>query len=107
RLSAAGVWLPGRTPQPPSRLTSPGGTALLTAAGLAVARVRGSRRRPASVVRDGIDLTLGAGEALAVTGPNGSGKSTLGLTLAGLLPPAAGCLEASPELAAGAGPEPF
>ncbi|MGO4306242.1 cytochrome c biogenesis heme-transporting ATPase CcmA [Cupriavidus sp. RAF12] len=38
----------------------------------------------------GIDLTLDAGHALAVTGPNGSGKSTLLRVLAGLLPPATG-----------------
>ena len=39
---------------------------------------------------DGIDLSVRAGRALAVTGPNGAGKSTLALTLAGLLPPAGG-----------------
>ncbi|NYJ08346.1 ABC transporter ATP-binding protein [Petropleomorpha daqingensis] len=37
-----------------------------------------------------VDLTLGAGRALAVVGPNGAGKSTLLRTLAGLLPPLAG-----------------
>ncbi|HTE62192.1 MAG TPA: ABC transporter ATP-binding protein, partial [Solirubrobacteraceae bacterium] len=34
------------------------------------------------------------GELLAITGPNGSGKSTLGLTLAGLLPPLGGAVDA-------------
>lgn len=38
----------------------------------------------------GLDLTLAPGRAVAVVGPNGSGKTTLLLTLAGLLPPAAG-----------------
>lgn len=38
----------------------------------------------------GLDLSLGAGEVVAVTGPNGSGKSTLLRLLATLLPPSAG-----------------
>lgn len=38
----------------------------------------------------GIDLTLGAGQWLAVIGTNGSGKSTLLKTLAGLITPVAG-----------------
>jgi heme exporter protein A len=37
-----------------------------------------------------IDLTLSAGEALAVAGPNGAGKSTLLRILAGLMRPTAG-----------------
>ncbi|MBY0177177.1 ABC transporter ATP-binding protein [Curtobacterium herbarum] len=45
-----------------------------------------------------IDLEVRSGEVLAVTGPNGVGKSTLGLTLAGLLRPAGGTLEASSDL---------
>lgn len=98
RLAADGVWVPGRPPAfPPPPRTAPGDV-LLSARGLAVARVKG---RP---VATGIDLDVHAGEAVAVTGPNGAGKSTLGLTLAGLLPPAAGGVTAAPELAGGVDP---
>lgn len=41
------------------------------------------------VVR-GLDLDLAPGRRVAVVGPSGTGKTTLLLTLAGLLPPAAG-----------------
>ncbi|WP_307807571.1 ATP-binding cassette domain-containing protein [Curtobacterium flaccumfaciens] len=76
------------------------GTAvLLEARGLGTAR----GKQP---VGNGIDLELRAGQVLAVTGPNGVGKSTLGLTLAGLLPPAAGELRATDALADGIGTAP-
>ena len=41
-------------------------------------------------VLQGIDLSLGPGEALAVIGPNGAGKTTLLRLLAGLMRPTAG-----------------
>jgi branched-chain amino acid transport system ATP-binding protein len=39
---------------------------------------------------DGVDLTVGAGELVALIGPNGAGKSTLVRALSGLVRPAAG-----------------
>ena len=44
-------------------------------------------------VVEGVDLTVGAGEVVALVGPNGAGKTTLLLTISGLLTPVAGELE--------------
>ncbi|UTT52608.1 ABC transporter ATP-binding protein [Microbacterium maritypicum] len=96
QLAADGVWVPGHPPAAPPPPLWPPGETLLSARDLAVARVKG---RP---VATGIDLDVHAGEALAITGSNGAGKSTLGLTLAGLLSPASGAVEASALLANGA-----
>ncbi|MCW2133833.1 ABC transporter ATP-binding protein [Arthrobacter sp. VKM Ac-2550] len=108
RLIEAGVWVPGYTPRLRTSLPTGGGngsdgghgtpgTDLLRAADLSVARTR----RAGPVVNK-VSLELAAGEALSITGPNGAGKSTLALTLAGLLTPAGGKLEAAPELRRGA-----
>lgn len=100
-LAAAGVWVPGRHRAQPRRDRTPGVEVLLSAAALGVER---SRREP---LGHSLDFEVAAGRALAVTGPNGAGKSTLALTLAGLLRPAAGALDASVGLAGGLGPHPI
>lgn len=101
RLSAAGVWVPSSPPPHPGPPATAPGDVLLRARDLAVQRVAGNP------VASGVDLDVRAGAALAITGANGAGKSTLGLTLAGLIAPASGLLEASDALAAGAGPSPI
>nr|MDT0662406.1 ABC transporter ATP-binding protein [Micromonospora sp. DSM 115978] len=85
-LAAAGVWVPGRAPVPRRAVAAPGNT-LLTADRTALA----PRLSPT-------DLTVRAGEAVAVLGPNGSGKSTLALLLGGLLRPGDGRVVAGPAL---------
>lgn len=121
-LIAAGVWVPDRVPGTRPRQgarAEPGtrtpGELLLAADGLAVSRGRrrraglrdGFRIMAPAPVQAGLGAGIRAGEALTITGPNGSGKSTFALTLAGLLPAAAGSVTASVALSAGAGPDPF
>ncbi|WBB66956.1 ABC transporter ATP-binding protein [Micromonospora sp. WMMD812] len=86
-LAADGVWVPGRI-VPPRRATAAPGDLLLAAERLGL---------PARLAPT--DLTVRAGEALAVLGPNGAGKSTLALLLGGLLRPGGGAVTASVELA--------
>src|SRR6185436_10561321 len=52
-----------------------------------VSRTFGRRRAV-----DGVDLTLDAGDCLALFGPNGAGKTTLLRLVAGLLKPTAGAV---------------
>ncbi len=69
---------------------APGGAAAPSGEA-AVLELRSAAVRVGGVVLwSGVDLTVGAGEFVAVLGPNGVGKSTLLKVLLGLLPAAAG-----------------
>ncbi|NNC10902.1 ATP-binding cassette domain-containing protein [Planctomonas sp. JC2975] len=103
-LDAAGVWVPGITPDR-ARPTTSAGERLLAGRDLAVGRTPFGTRT-AQVAASGIDFEVARGRALAVVGPNGAGKSTLALTAAGLLRPVSGVLEASPALCRGLRTEP-
>lgn len=81
-------------PHVPARTASADGTPDRAAARRAVLRadaVSCAWPHGAAVVR-GLDLELRAGRSVAVVGPSGAGKTTTLLTLAGLLPPAAGAV---------------
>ena len=100
-LAAAGVWVPGIPPATPAPPAAGPGATLLRGAGLTVARRRGEP------VAGPLDVEVRAAEVLGIVGRNGSGKSTLGLTLAGLLPPESGRVEASGALSAGLAGDPI
>ncbi|MDO4898695.1 MAG: ABC transporter ATP-binding protein [Rothia sp. (in: high G+C Gram-positive bacteria)] len=118
-LIEAGVWVPGYLPPLPSFTSNPG-TELLSARGLVTTRTfptkREIRRRARALKSSGaasypLDLPavgrvpavkVCAGQHLAITGENGTGKSTLALTLAGLLYPADGYVNAAQTLRAAA-----
>jgi len=71
-----------------------------------VLEARGIRYlRDGQLILDGIDLTVAAGESLAVTGPSGSGKTSLLAIISGLAAPASGdvCLDGT-RLTGFAGP---
>ena len=70
RLDSARSW--GRTSTP-----------ILAAAGI-------HKRFGALVVLDGVDFSVGAGEAVGIVGPNGAGKTTLLNVLSGALRPSRG-----------------
>ncbi|KAA9108261.1 ABC transporter ATP-binding protein [Microbacterium rhizomatis] len=100
-LAAAGVWVPGIRPDFPPRPVHAPGEPMLRAEALVAARRRGVP------VAGPLEAEVRPGEVLGITGPNGSGKSTLGLTLAGLIAPESGRVEASTRLADGARGDPI
>lgn len=100
-LASAGVWVPGHPLElPVLHPAAPAADAVLEASALSISR------DGRAVVREGLDVRVPRAAATVVTGPNGAGKSTLALTLAGLLPEAAGEVIAAPELAARSGRRP-
>ncbi|KJL40103.1 energy-coupling factor transport system ATP-binding protein [Microbacterium terrae] len=101
-LAAAGVWVPGMPVDLPVLSDGPllAHDPAVAASGLAISR------DGRSIVRAGLNVAAPRGCATVITGPNGAGKSTLALTLAGLLPEAAGEVVAAVELAAPSGRRP-
>jgi energy-coupling factor transporter ATP-binding protein EcfA2 len=85
-MRAEGIWLPYERAHPgrPRAATSPEGGPVLD-----MREVRFAFPDAGPAVRD-VDLSLGAGERVAIVGPNGSGKTTLLRLATGLLPPQAG-----------------
>lgn len=110
QLTAAGVWVPGVRPTVAGAERAvdagEGADVLLAARDLSVGR-RAFGEKEIAVAASGIDLEVRAGRTLAVVGANGTGKSTLALTLAGLLRPAAGAVDPSAHLRAGASADPL
>jgi NitT/TauT family transport system ATP-binding protein len=76
------------------RSTRPDATRAALETAIAVAGVSKTFRRGRTETHalDHIDLTVGAGEFLAIVGPSGCGKSTLLRLIAGLLPVSAGMI---------------
>lgn len=90
-LARLGVWGAGREaehPPQPRPAVAADAPVLLAADGL------DGRPAGGQPLGHALDLQVRAGEVVALTGPNGAGKSTLLLTLAGLLPAAAGAVAA-------------
>ena len=92
-LAELGAWVPGRPTGVTKRTTLPTPVPVLTTSDLTVAY---DKRKP---VRTGLNVSLPEATSTVVTGPNGAGKTTLALTLAGLLPPVAGSVDAAATLA--------
>ena len=87
RMAAAGTWLPADGIDGADRAAEVEHPSSRWAAIVVDARDVGfGYERSAPVLTD-VDLTIGAGERLALVGANGSGKSTLGRLLVGLLRP--------------------
>ncbi|SER76332.1 energy-coupling factor transport system ATP-binding protein [Propionibacterium cyclohexanicum] len=92
-LVRAGAWVPGaHSDLRRRRVPSTPPPAILSARDLAIGR------EPAHLVTSGVRTQIPEGLSTAITGPNGVGKTTLALTLAGLLEPLAGQVEAAASL---------
>ena len=96
-LAALGAWVPGIGHGLVPRVTPTSSGAVLSAHDLTIGY---EADRP---VRTLAALDIPEGLSTTFTGANGSGKTTLALTLAGLLPPLSGPVEASPAIAPAGG----
>lgn len=76
------------------RVAAPGGAAVVACRGLSKTFTEGKLRVP---VLSGLDLSVGAGERVAIIGASGTGKSTLLHLLGGLDRPTAGVVEVAGE----------
>lgn len=88
-LEAAGVWLPHKTFTPGTKHV--GSTVVLTTQNLRAGYPGSEELTPE------VNVSITAGEVLAITGPNGVGKTALALTLGGLIPPRSGVVKASAQ----------
>jgi energy-coupling factor transporter ATP-binding protein EcfA2 len=93
-LATQGIWMLA-TPVPPIPLAQPG-EVLLAATELRSSYA--SALTPDAPLGPVLNLQARAGSITAMTGPNGVGKSATALTLAGLLKPASGLVEATDTL---------
>jgi energy-coupling factor transport system ATP-binding protein len=92
-LAARGAWVPGISHGLVPRVSPAAQPAVLSARDLTIGY---EADRP---VRTVAAIDIPAGTSTTLTGANGSGKTTLALTLAGLLPPLVGHVEASAAIA--------
>ncbi|WEV73355.1 ATP-binding cassette domain-containing protein [Bifidobacterium sp. ESL0798] len=107
-FAALGIWMPSRYRRPEDEIhrihtddepasdpATGDGKTLLSTNDLAIGR-------NGKAIAEHINVSFAAEQITALVGRNGVGKSTLTLTLAGLLEPVAGSVEAAPELVEGA-----
>ncbi|RLP09735.1 ABC transporter ATP-binding protein [Propionibacterium australiense] len=95
-LAAAGAWVPGIAPDVQPRSNRPAsGPPILTGHRLTIGY------RAGQPVQAGLEVAIPSGLSTVVVGPNGAGKTTLALTLAGLLAPLSGRVEATEALRPG------
>lgn len=96
-LADAGAWVPGLAPEIRPRTARPAGDGAPVLAGHELT-IGHRADRP---VLSGLEVAVPPGLSTTIVGPNGVGKTTLALTLAGLLAPLAGRVEAASWLRPG------